>query len=106
MNRPNQPQRTNRPMPDDNNKVLFMLGEIKGELTGLREAVERDRQSANRRMDDMITTNQRRNDLVEQRLARLESNDRSMLLRTTSWGGLSGGLVAGMVEFLRVLKGG
>lgn len=104
MNRPTQPRRTKQPMPEDN-KVLFMLGEIKGELRGLRETVERDAQSTNRRIDDLVSAHQRRSDMIEQRLARLEANDRSMLMRTTGLGGLSGAVVAATIEFIRVVKG-
>lgn len=105
---PTTSQSTRKAMPVDSHErqSLLMLGEISGQLKGLREMMEREAVAQNRRIDDLVASYKSARDLTEARLSRLETNERQMLMRNTGYGAAAGAVMAAVVELIRALKGG
>lgn len=89
---------------DNNQAVLILLGEIKGELHGIRELVNHNSEATNRRIDDL-------KDSVEQRLEDHRSHSAEMhatldkqINKRGSIAGLGGGtLVVASIEMIKAL---
>lgn len=56
---------------DSNDKVLLALGQIQGELSGIRSMVQSGQQATNQRIDDLKQAVTQRIDGIEGRVATL-----------------------------------
>lgn len=93
-------------MPDNNNndQVLVLLGNIQGELRGIRELVHSSSESTNRRIDDLKDSmNKRIEDHQETTEVRFRHIHQQMNKKSALAGGGSGALVAALVEVVRAL---
>ena len=91
---------------DSNDKVLLALGQIKGELSGIRSMVQSGQQATNQRIDDLKQAVTQRIDGIEGRVATLESGKGRLMMKTTGYGGVAGAGIAAIVEIARLIKGG
>lgn len=91
-------------MADNNNndQVLFLLGQIKGELTGIKDLVQSSSETTNRRIDDLANAmNRRIDDHQSSTDARFESIQKQITKKGAAAGGGSGLVVAGIVEIIK-----
>jgi hypothetical protein len=86
---------------DLNSKVLLALGNIQGELRGIREMVQHGQQTTNQRIDDLKQTVTERIEGLEGRVTRLENDHGKLTVKTASLGGISGGAMTFLVEIVR-----
>lgn len=91
---------------DSNDKVLLALGQIQGELSGIRSMVQSGQQATNQRIDDLKQAVTQRIDGIEGRVATLESGQGRLMMKTAGYGGVAGAGIAAMVEIARIIKGG
>lgn len=89
-------------MPDANTQVLTLLGEIRGELRGIRQVMQANHESTQQRIDDFATANETRFKGIEERLSKMESGKHTLMIRTGVSGASAGGLVAVVVELVRM----
>ena len=93
-------------MADNDDKVLTALGQIQGELKGIRELMYAHNKALQQRINDFATANETRFKNVESRLNTLEEGHKSLLIRTAAGGGISGGIVAVAVQLIKMHFGG
>ncbi|WP_346281896.1 hypothetical protein [Burkholderia cenocepacia] len=89
-----------------NDKVLLALGNIQGELRGIREMVQHGQQATNQRIDDLKQAISDRMDTLEGRVSTLENGQGKLMMKTASYGGVAGAAITAMVELARFIKGG
>lgn len=85
----------------DNDQIVQLLGEIRGELKGINAVMERNHQSMNQRLDDIQSSNNQRFDAVERRVDHMESEQKAIIWKVASWSSLGGAIVAGGVELIK-----
>lgn len=94
---------------DDNkqaqHQMIVMLGQIQGELRGVREIVQANHSSLHQRIDDMVKSNEARFENVEDRISKVESNHQQLLMKTAAGGGMAGGIVAAGIEIIKAMGG-
>ncbi|ARL36022.1 hypothetical protein BOC49_06920 [Burkholderia pseudomallei] len=86
---------------DLNDKLLLALGNIQGELRGIREMVQNGHQATNQRIDDLKQTVSDRIDAVEDRVKTLEGDHGKLMAKTAGLGGVAGGAMTALVEVVR-----
>ncbi|MDX2350639.1 MAG: hypothetical protein QNK32_09640 [Porticoccus sp.] len=92
---------------NNNDQVLIMLGEIKGELAGINRLVQATSDSTNKRIDDLATAmNRRIDDHQDDTKARFDAVQKEIGKKSVTAGGASGALVAGVVKLIEVTLGG
>jgi len=84
----------------DNSQLLIAFGRMEAELQGLRDQATAHHVSVMRRMDDLDKAAHQRIDVIEDRVAVLE-RDNKHHFRQAGWGGAGGALVAGLIEMIR-----
>lgn len=82
-------------------QVLLVLGNIQGELRGIRETVQQGQAATNQRIDDLKTAVTDRIDGLEDRVTRLEGDHGKLMVKTASLGGIAGGAMTALVEVIR-----
>lgn len=84
--------------------ILVMLGRIEGELKGLNALVTSTSAATNLRIDDLKNSmNGRIDDLSRNTDQRFESVQKQVNRRGAAAGGAGGVLVAGAVEFIKLI---
>lgn len=89
-------------MSDNNAAVLAQLAEVQGQLKVLTQLLMTANQSTNQRLDDMRGAMDTRFTGVEERLQRVEDNERKTALMTAGIGAVSGALVSAGITLLRL----
>ena len=88
-------------MATDNDQIIQLLGEIRGELRGVSEVIKNNHAAVNQRLEDMASSNERRFDAIEKRVEHVETEQKNMIWKISGWSGLGGALVAGVIELLK-----
>ncbi len=89
-------------MSENEDKLLLVLGEIKGELKGIRELVHSSGQSTNQRIDDLSRAiNSRIEDHQNSTDTRFSEMNDKINRKSTMLGGGSGALAAGVIEVIK-----
>jgi hypothetical protein len=84
--------------------ILVMLGEIKGELKGISTLVQVTSDATNRRIDDLNqSVNKRVDELSAATDQRFNSVQAQVNRRGATAGGAGGALVAGAVELIKLM---
>lgn len=86
--------------------MISMLGQIQGEVKGLRDLVQANHSSINQRIEDLAQSNHTRFENVEDRIDKLENSHQQLLMKTAAGGGVAGGIVAAGIEIIKVMTGG
>jgi len=84
-----------------NRQVLLALGNIQGELRGIRDMVHKGQETTNQRIDDLKEAVTERIDGLEGRVTRLEGDHGKLMVKTASLGGIAGGAMTALVEVIR-----
>lgn len=93
-------------MADNDKDLLMVLGEIRGELRGIKELVNVRSESTNKRIDDLNNSiNSRIEDHQINTDARLKELHDKVNRKSSIVGGGSGALVAGCVEIAKRFVG-
>lgn len=87
----------------ENDQVIQLLGEIKGELKGINQVIHANHSSVQQRFDDMQKSIDQRFDSIEKRVEHVESEQKNIIWKVASWSSLGGAVVAGSVELMKVL---
>ena len=86
----------------DDNDLLMVLGEIRGELKGIRELVHASGESTNRRVDDLNKSiNSRLEDHQDATDTRFKDIRQEMNKKSSLIGGGTSAIVAGIIEMLK-----
>ena len=91
---------------DVNAQTLQQLAEVKGQLTNITLLIQNSQTSTHQRIDDLRTSMETRFDGVEERLSRVEENERATAMRAAGSGAITGAIVAAGIEFLAHKLGG
>ncbi len=91
---------------DVNSQALQQLAEVKGQLTNITLLIQNSQASTHQRIDDLRGSMETRFDGVEERLGRVEENERKTAMRAAGSGAVMGALVAGAIEVLAHKLGG
>jgi len=83
-----------------------VLGEILGELRGIRSQMESNQEATNRRIDDLKASVDTRINGLTDRVEVVEAGQAKLLTKTASLGGVAGGLVSGVIELIKWKVGG
>ena len=87
-------------------QTLQQLGEVKGQLANITLLIQSSQIETHRRIDDLRTSMETRFDGVEERLTRVEENERATAMRAAGSGAITGAIVAAGIEFLAHKLGG
>lgn len=79
---------------DQSSQLLGALGEIKGELKGINQAIERNHIATNQRLNDIQDSNNMRFDAIERRVEHVESEQKAQALKIAGWSSLSGAIIS------------
>lgn len=82
-------------------RLLSETSEVKGQLNGLIGIIQNNHESSNRRLDDFRQSMESRMGGVEDRLGKLEENERGTAIRSSATGALAGAIVAGAIAALK-----
>lgn len=99
-------------MASENDQVIQLLGELKGELKGMRDVITANHESAkqrtesnhiavNQRLTDMQEAMGQRLDAVEKRIEHVEVEQKNIIWKVASWSSLGGAIVAGGIELIK-----
>ena len=91
---------------DVNTQTLQQLAEVKGQLSTITLLIQNSQTSTHQRIDDLRGSMETRFDGVEERLGRVEENERKTAMRAAGSGAVTGAIVAAMVEILARKLGG
>lgn len=83
-------------------QILAALGQIQGELKGLRDLMSSSNSSLHQRINDIHTSNEARFQNVEKRVEKLETDHKTLLIRTAAGGGIAGTVAAVLMEIIRI----
>ncbi len=81
-------------------QTMQQLAEVKGQLTNIFTLIKDGQNSTNQRIDDLRKSVETRFSGVEERLTRVEENERSTALRAAGSGALMGAIVAAGIELI------
>jgi len=82
------------------------LGEILGELRGMRSEMRSNHEATNRRIDDLKASVDTQISGLTDRVEVLEAGHTKLLSKTAGLGGVAGGLVSGVIELIKWKVGG
>ncbi len=93
----------------DDNKlqqdILRSLGSIQAELRGQRDLMNEHNNSLHRRINDIDKASEQRFEAAEERIAKLETTQQGLLIRTASAGGIAGAVATVMIELIKLKTG-
>lgn len=85
---------------EDVRAALQGFAEVKGQLANITLLIQNSQTSTHQRIDDLRKTVETRFDGVEERLTRVEENERTTALKASASGALMGAVVSGAVALL------
>lgn len=83
--------------------TMAVLGEVKGQLSGIAVLIKETNDSTNRRLDDLKKSVDDRLKTHEERIGRLESNERGTAIKAAALGATSGAAAGLVGQFLGML---
>jgi DNA-binding transcriptional MerR regulator len=78
--------------------LLLLLGELRGDMKGIRDLLESNQQSTNTRIEDLTKVVDTRLGASEERISRLEEGERSLIWKVGGIGTTAGAVSAMLVE--------
>jgi hypothetical protein len=78
--------------------LLLFLGELRGEMRGMREQLETNQQTTNQRIDDMRNSIEGQLKGHGERITTLEEDGKNMIWKVTSMGSAAGAVGAMVAE--------
>lgn len=84
-------------------RTLAELGEVKGQLAAITQLITLNQAATHQRIDDLRHAMTGRMDGHENRLGRLEQNERGTAIRAGATGALAAALVTATVEGLKAV---
>ncbi|VVE55747.1 hypothetical protein PIN31009_04995 [Pandoraea iniqua] len=88
-------------LSDTNDKVLLALGQIQGELSGIRAMVQNGQAATNQRIDDLKGAVTDRMDGLENRVSKLEGDHGKLVVKTAGMGSIAGVAMVALGEIVR-----
>lgn len=86
---------------DLNAQALTEIAAVKGQLTGIATMIQANHEASNKRLDDFRHSVEGRIGGIEERLGKLEENERGTAIRSSATGALAGAIVAGAIAVLK-----
>lgn len=81
--------------------LLLLLGELRGDMKGIRDLLESNQQSTNTRIEDLSKVIDTRLSATEDRVSRLEEGERSLIWKVGGIGGTAGAIGAMLAEVVK-----
>jgi hypothetical protein len=81
--------------------LLLLLGELRGDMKGIRDLLESNQQSTNTRIEDLTRVVDTRLSASEERITRLEAGERSLIWKVGGIGGTAGAIGAMLAEVVK-----
>lgn len=95
-------------MSNDNNvsvRTLAELGEVKGQLMAITQLLTINHQSTNQRIDDLRHAMSGRMDGHDERLSRLETNERGTAIRTAGVAAVTSAIITAGIAAIKASTG-
>ena len=88
-------------MSAERDELILLLGEIKGEISGIKVLVETSTAATNKRIDDLKDHLDNSLESTERRVTVLEAGQSRLYSKSAVSGGLSGALIVAGVEIVK-----
>jgi hypothetical protein len=86
------------------NSTLVELGEIKGQLKLMTQMLQQNHDSTNQRIDDLRHSMEARAKGLEERVGKLETNERGTAIKAGVAGAISGVIATAAIAAVKLLK--
>lgn len=86
---------------DINLQVMQQLGEVQGQLANITLLIQNSHSQTNKRIDDLNVAVTARLDNMDERLQRVEANERSTAIKAGAVGAVTSAVVTGAIQLLK-----